>query len=171
MNRYLLHFLAFMVLTPSTALADQWWVAVGYRCLEDPGHFIAYPVPYDANGRIPASREGLFVQQWIEDPHRKSTIATCTIGGNSYVLQRVYQNRPRPSGGFCAGANWARYLLHRGEVLVADFSMGCSRSPALAVSPNHSTSLCSERGCVFAHSDSDLPLIGSLGGSVSKGGQ
>ena len=142
----------------SPAIADQWSQAVGYRCLKDPEHFIIYPVPYDANGPIPETRDGLFVQMWSgDDPHKISTVAECRIAGKNYRLRRVYQNKPRPSGGHCAGANWARYRLLQNDQLVAQFDIGCSISPILSVTPNN-VSLCSRRGCDIAYLSRDFPL-------------
>ena len=151
------------------AIADQWWAAVGYRCLVDPDNFIVYPVLYDANEPLPESREGLFVQMPApENPLALTDITSCTVGGMEYVLQRVFQNTPRPSGGYCVGANWARYQLLRNEEMVASFDIGCSHS-ILIVTPA-TISLCLGKGCEIAHSPKELPLRGYFG-SISKANQ
>ena len=134
------------------AWADQWWPALGWNCDEEAGHLVVYPIYFDANKPMPATREGFYVpmaEGW-EKPREEVPVFSCRLTSLVSVdVTRIGLRVPSARGN-CGAAAYSDYSLSVNGEERAEFAIGCHADTFVKLSGG-SDKICnfslSETGC------------------------
>jgi hypothetical protein len=131
------------------------WSALGYNCQSNPDNLVVYPVTYDPNLVLPASRDGLFVQANQEDMPEVLNVVSCRLGSGIAVVRRVMQHQPVAHGA-CGAQPYARYEVLYNNVVSGTFYNGCATTIMLA--NENGLTICSDKCVGWSWADVRIPI-------------
>jgi hypothetical protein len=138
LGAYQLILASLVMQVPEQASADQWWPGLGWSCDETAQHLAVYPIYFDANNGMPASRTGFYVPMadgW-ESTDREIPVLSCDLSPGPVVnISRVGLRLPSARGACGAGA-YSKYSLRLNGEEHARFTIGCSASTLLKIDQN-----------------------------------